>query len=159
NAWSNQITFIQFISVTGHLGISFWVVFTAALGVQAMRFKTRALALSTIASLLILPSLSLIYFASTTPAMASAEFIKVTVIQPNHDSYLDYGGLSGNNEVLDSLFSITKKVKTPDTDLIVWPENAIDRAENVDSFILRRISDSAKVWNINFIVGTGLSTV
>ena len=36
NAWANQISLIQYISITGHLGISFWVVITAALAYQAI---------------------------------------------------------------------------------------------------------------------------
>ncbi|MFV1884542.1 MAG: apolipoprotein N-acyltransferase [Balneola sp.] len=159
NGWSNQVSLIQFISVTGHLGISFWVVFTSALAVQAIRLRTRMLAISTIASLLLLPATSLIYFASTNPVEADSDPVHVAVIQPNHDSYEDYGGMSGPNEVLDSLFSITNKIRTDETELIVWPENAIDQAIRIDSYISNRIADSANGWNANLIVGTGLTVV
>ena len=158
NAWSNQISLIQFISITGHLGISFWVVLTSALAVQAIRFKTQKLALATIASLLLLPTISLIDFAIETPTSGSGETVNVTVVQPNHDSYLTYGGMSGNREVLDSLFVVTEKHRFPDTDLVIWPENAIDVAVYMNSMTTNRIVDSAMAWNTNFIVGTGLYT-
>lgn len=158
NAWSNQISLIQFISVTGHLGISFWVVFTSALAVQTLRYKTKKLALISVASLLIFPTISLVQFAVEVPLSHIEEPINVTVIQPNHDSYEDYGGMSGPAEVLDSLFSITNKIRTEETDLIVWPENAIDRPMYMDSHAVSRMADSTRSWNTNLIVGTGLIT-
>ena len=159
NGWSNQISLIQYISVTGHLGISFWVVFTSAMAVQAMRLKTHATAWATIAALLILPTASLIDFAIETPVAKNQDVVTVTVIQPNHDSYLSFGGMSGLSEATDSLFSITDKVRDPETRLVVWPENAIDIPIYMDSMTANRIADSAVSWNTNFIVGTGLYTV
>lgn len=156
NAWSDQIGIIQYISITGHLGITFWVVFTAALAYQTIRYRTKTLAITTIASLLILPSVSLIWFAIDTPEIDSGETTNVLVVQPNHDSYLDFGGMSGNGEVLDSLFSITTRFKTDDTELIVWPENAIDNAVRMNSYTVQRIADSARTWNTGFIVGAGV---
>ncbi len=158
NAWSNQISLIQFISVTGHIGISFWVVFTAAIAVQALKYRTRILAISTITSLLLLPAASLIYFATNNPIDGELDTVSVTVIQPNHDSYANYGGMSGPSEVLDSLFMLTKKIKKNDTDLVVWPENAIDRPIYMESRTAGRIADSAQSWKTNFIIGTGLVT-
>ncbi len=159
NAWSNQISLIQFISITGHLGISFWVVLTSALAVQAFRFRTRFLAISTTISLLLLPLVSLIYFGITNPVETDSDPVSVAVIQPNHDSYENYGGMSGVSEVLDSLFSITQTVRTDDTELIVWPENAIDQATRIGNYVSTRIADSANSWNTNLLIGTGLTIV
>ncbi len=158
NAWSNQISLVQFISVTGHLGISFWVVFTSALAVQSLKIKSQKLAFSTITALLVLPAISLIYFAVTNPLQGELDSVNVTVIQPNHDSYESYGGMSGPSEVLDSLFSLTNKIRTDESDLIVWPENSIDRPIYMSSITSNRIVDSARAWNTNFILGTGLIT-
>ncbi len=157
NAWSNQISLIQFISVTGHLGITFWVVFTSALAVQAFKLRTKRLSVFTISSLLILPVASLIYFGATTPIDNDSDPVEVTVIQPNHDSYENYGGMSGISEVLDSLYSITNKIRTEETELIVWPENAIDQAMRIGGYVSSRIADSSKAWNTNLLVGTGLT--
>jgi len=158
NAWAKQISLIQYISVTGHLGITFWVVITAAISYQAIKISKKPLATGAIAALLVLPGGSLIYFAIDEPVEANSEAISVSVIQPNHDSYYDFGGMSGNTEVLDSLFSITKKTRTEETKLVVWPENAIDRAVLMESVHVNRIADSAASWNVSLIVGTGLIT-
>ncbi len=159
NAWAKQISLIQYISITGHLGITFWVVFTAAISYQAIKSAKKKHAYYAIASLLTLPTLSLIYFAIDEPLSPDQDSISVTVIQPNHDSYLDYGGMSGNREVVDSLFSITEKYYSDETSLIVWPENAIESAIVMDSRHLNRIADSARTWEKNFIVGSGLITL
>ena len=37
NAWANQVSLIQYISATGHLGISFWVIFTSSLAFLAIK--------------------------------------------------------------------------------------------------------------------------
>ncbi len=159
NAWAKQISLIQYISITGHLGITFWVTLTAAIAYQAIKTSNKNYAISATAILLALPLASLLFFALDKPVYSDATLIPVTVIQPNHDSYLEYGGLSGNDEVIDSLFSITVRTKTPETKLIVWPENAIENAVLMNSRHLQRIADSARVWNTNFIVGTGLYTL
>lgn len=158
NAWSNQVSLIQYISITGHLGITFWVLFTSALAYKAFQLKTKKLVITTIVALLILPSASLISFGIDVPVSLNSETVQVSVIQPNHDSYEDYGGMSGPIEVLDSLFSITERTRLENTQLIVWPENAIDRPIRMESRTSSRISDSAKVWGVNFIVGSGLFT-
>ncbi len=159
NAWSNHVSLIQYISITGHLGISLWVVFVAALSVQTLKCRTRTLLVGTVASLLTLPLLSLIYFGWNTLPSNHESTTKVAVIQPNHDSYLDYGGMSGAYEVLDSLFSISERTLTEETELIIWPENAIDKPILFDSYTSQRIADSARAWNTDFIVGTGLLTL
>lgn len=158
NAWSNQVSLIQYISITGHLGISFWVVFSSALAYKAFQLKTNTIAFAAIAAFLILPSASLIYFALDTPSLENSETIEVTVIQPNHDSYEDYGGMRSAGEVLDSLFSLSNRTKSDDAQLIIWPENAIDKPIQMASRTTTRISDSAKVWGTDFIVGSGLFT-
>ncbi len=159
NAWAKQISLIQYISITGHIGITFWVVFTAAIAYRAIISGKQKHAIYATISLLALPLLSLIYFAIDEPLEPNSEAISVTVIQPNHDSYLEYGGMSGNREVVDSLFSLTENLVSADTDLIVWPENAIESAVLKESIHLQRIADSAKAWNTNFIVGTGFIQV
>lgn len=159
NAWANQISLIQYISITGHLGISFWVVLTAALAYQAFRHQNKQVGLAAISLFLLLPLGSLVYFGIDQPVLSSEQNVAVTVIQPNHDSYEDFGGMSGNREVLDSLFSITTKVISPESELIVWPENALDRAIQINSYEVTRIADSARTWNTNFIVGGGFYTL
>ena len=159
NAWANQISLIQFISITGHLGITFWVVITAALAYQALVYKQKMVAIAALVIFLGIPLASLIYFGINKPVPASPETVHITVAQPNHDSYEPYGGMRSNREVLDSLFAVTTSVLDSNTDLIVWPENALDRALYLDSYEINRIADSARAWQTNFIVGTGLVTL
>ena len=159
NAWSSRIMLIQYISITGHLGITFWVVFTSAIGYQAIRSTNKIYTYYTLAALVLFPSFSILVFILDKPLETNEEFIAVTVIQPNHDSYQNYGGMSGTREVIDSLMSISKKSIADKSQLIVWPENSIDAALRMDSRHTYRIADSALSWNTNFIVGSGLFTI
>ncbi len=154
NAWSNFTPIIQYISVTGHLGITFWVILSSALLHQYLKRKESPIAIISGAVFLIFPLLSLFgYFGKGEEADSYTE---VAIIQPNHDSYQRYGGMSGMAEVVDSLFSITEKTITENTGLIVWPENAIEGQIYLNSGISRQISNAALRWNSAFIVGTGL---
>ena len=155
NAWANQIALIQYISATGHLGITFWVVFTSALAYLALKDKNKALALAATFALLLPSGVSLMMFLNSTQPPAS-KTTSVAVIQPNHDSYQPNGGMDNHWVLMDNLFNITNKVRTEDTELIVWPENAIDAAIYLNSQTAQMISDSAKSWNSSFIAGAGL---
>jgi len=158
NAWANQIALIQYISATGHLGITFWVVFTSALAYLALKEKNQTLALAATFALLLPSGVSLLMFLSSTEAPAT-NTTRVAVIQPNHDSYQSNGGFGSHAVLIDSLFSITNKIRTDDTDLIVWPENAVDAGIYMNSRTAFMISDSAKKWNSSIIGGTGLFTL
>lgn len=155
NGWANQISLIQYISVTGFLGISFWVVLTASLMYQAFKLRTRTVAVSAVSVFLIFPLISFLMFESKD-SFNSSDRTEVAVIQPNHDSYQSYGGMNSLEEVMDSLLSLSARVITSDTKLIVWPENAIDDAIYLNSNTTKRMSDSAQAWNSYFIAGTGL---
>lgn len=155
NAWANYTGIIQYISITGHLGISFWVVLTAALAYQALHLKRRSLFYMMSAVLLIFPIWSFLLYDNVSEPEPSSS-THVAIIQPNHDSYQDYGGMNDLTEVVDSLFALTERTRTNDTELIVWPENGIDGYITMDSRTAHRLADSAQAWNTSFIVGTGL---
>lgn len=157
NAWSNQISLIQYISVTGHLGISFWVVLTASLTALYLSRKKKHLAWSALAVFILLPALSLLQFnLKSGSEVDSDNSTEIAIIQPNHDSYQNYGGMSGLEEVVDSLFVLAERVIKPETELIIWPENAIDDVIQPAGRTARRIADSARSWNTDFILGTSL---
>jgi apolipoprotein N-acyltransferase len=156
NAWSNWIGIIQYISVTGFLGISFWVVLTSALIYQLLLKKDRRLLYTTLVAFILFPVWSMVLFNLNEVETDPKDKVEVAIIQPNHDSYQDYGGMSGLAEVMDSLMSLTESTITPETELVIWPENAIDGAIFSKSRTANRLSDSARSWNTNFIVGTGL---
>lgn len=154
NGWSNWIGIIQYISITGFLGISFWVVLSSALAYQAIQHKDRALYYTTLVVFLAFPITSFFMF-QRVPEPDTDEGFEVAVIQPNHDSYQPLGGMKNIHEVMDSLFSITEKTITEKTELVIWPENAIDDYITLQSHIAQRVADSARAWNTDFIVGTG----
>ena len=114
-----------------------------------------------ILSIVLPPLISMISFGLTSKELQKSKGnqIEVVVVQPNYDSYQDFGGMSGTEEVLDSLFSLSLVQKKSETELIVWPENAIDKPIQMDSWHARRVADSARVWQTNFIIGTGLYTL
>jgi len=155
NAWSNQIALIQYISSTGHLGITFWVVFTSALAYLALKDNNRTLALVATFSLLLPSGMSLMMLLNSTEPPAS-EVTSVAVIQPNHDSYQPNGGMANHQVLMKSLFDLTNEIKAEDTDLIIWPENATDAALYMYSRSSIMLSDSAKKWNASIIAGSGL---
>ena len=163
NAWANHISVIQYISITGHLGISFWVVFGSFLCAHWLQIPNKkALNTALLVLIFVLPPLaSLISFGVSSQELQElkGESIGVVVVQPNHDSYQDYGGMSGAEEVLDSLFNLSSVHRNRETELIVWPENAIDKPIQMDSWHAKRIADSARTWQTNFIIGTGLFTL
>jgi apolipoprotein N-acyltransferase len=156
NAWANWVGIIQYISVTGFLGISFWVILSAALTYQFILHSKKQVMYAAIGVFIFFPAWSFILYSSGEINSESQEAVEVAIIQPNHDSYQDYGGMSGLSEVVDSLFSLTSRTITENTNLIVWPENAVDGAMFSSSATAQRIADSAKVWDTNFIFGTGL---
>ncbi|MFN1836083.1 apolipoprotein N-acyltransferase [Balneola sp. MJW-20] len=154
NAWANYISLIQYISVTGHLGITLWVVLTAALLYRGIEFSDRSFTLSALFIFILFPAVSFISFQVNEASEASGSTL-VTVVQPNHDSYQDFGGMSGIQEVMDSLFSETERHLEENTELIIWPENAIDKAIYPQGYEENRIADSARSWNSPILTGTG----
>ncbi|MDR9418767.1 apolipoprotein N-acyltransferase [Gracilimonas sp.] len=157
NAWANWIGIIQYISITGFLGISFWVVLSSALAYQLIIHKKKHIAYSALTVFLIFPISSLFLYEDYEPLNeTSDDTVQAAIIQPNHDSYMSYGGMSGLHEVMDSLIALSYRTKTPSTDLIIWPENAIDDYIFTNSAAAQRVADSARAWNTSFIAGTGL---
>lgn len=156
NGWSNWISIIQYISVTGFLGISFWVILTSALTYQFILHKEKTIQYAAIGVFLFFPAWSFLLYSGSEFSSVSQDPVEVAIIQPNHDSYQDYSGMSGLTEVVDSLSALTSRTITPNTQLIIWPENAIDGAIFSESRISFQIADSVRSWNIPLITGTGL---
>ncbi|SMO40352.1 apolipoprotein N-acyltransferase [Gracilimonas mengyeensis] len=155
NAWANWTGIIQYISITGFLGISFWVMLTSALTYQFIQHQQKRLLYAAVGVFLIFPIWSFLMYEEV-PEDLGNDTVEVAIIQPNHDSYQDFGGMSGLNEVVDSLFALSERTITPQTDVVIWPENAIDGYIFTNSPTAARIADSARSWNTGFLVGTGL---
>lgn len=153
NAWSNLTGAIQYISVTGVWGISFWVVFTAALTYQYIQTKSKYLLKSSLLIFLVFPVFSVL--AMIVSVSPEGEPVEVVIVQPNSDSYTDYGGMDSLDELLSKLLRLTGDAVSNDTDVVIWPENAVDSSLTLNNGFTRRIQDSLKVWNTDLITGTG----
>jgi apolipoprotein N-acyltransferase len=155
NAWSNLTGVIQYISYTGVFGISFWVVFTSALFYAFIKeSKNRRLIITAVTVLLIFPLFSML--SMMTMNYADEQKLEVTIVQPNSDSYQRYGGEASLNALIDKLLRLSNEARTEETDVIIWPENAVDTSLRVTSPQFDVIKDSLQSWNTSLITGFGL---
>ncbi|NBC67214.1 MAG: apolipoprotein N-acyltransferase, partial [Bacteroidetes bacterium] len=154
NAWSNLIGVIQYISYTGVLGISFWVVFTSALFYAYIKSNNRKLLITSVSVLLLFPLLSML--SLLTMEYADEEKIEVTIVQPNSDSYRRYGGEASLDALLNKLLRLSNEARTEETDVIIWPENAVDAFLPLSDNHYNVMQDSVQSWQTNLIAGTGL---
>lgn len=159
NAWANVPELIQYISFTGYWGISFWVLFASALAFQVIKqdIPSTKIVLGVVLFAFPLWSISISLFISPTQADNHHE---VVVVQPNFDSYQQYGGFSSPQPAHDHLLNLTDSVRTQQTKLVVWPENAIQAdMTNRDSYsdiaidTKMLLTKKAKQWNATLLTG------
>ncbi|MEL7834961.1 apolipoprotein N-acyltransferase [Fodinibius sp. Rm-B-1B1-1] len=149
NAWANMPQLVQYISVTGYWGISFWVIFATALCHQYLKKPKQSTRFVAIAVLLIFPLWSIL-ISALGKATESKETHEVVVVQPNFDSYESNGGFPSARQANSHLLSLTDSVITDKTNLIVWPENAVqNQVLNIDGY--RPASDQAKNQLTNYV--------
>lgn len=159
NAWSTFTSLIQYISVTGVMGVSAWAMLVTTLGYQAIQHRSKSLSYSAIALVIILPVISLIQLS--TLSLKSNKTVEVVTVQPNFNTYKQYGGFATPQQALSLLLNLSDSARTPDTDLILWPENGIypyitDRKNprHMVRVTKQRIFSKAKNWNTVIIGGT-----
>lgn len=154
NGWSNQTTVIQYISVTGVLGISFWIVAASALFYRSISNQSRFILYCAVAVLLIFPIFSMI--SSLSMPDENGESLVVAIVQPNSDSYDEpYGGHATLDDLLTKILMQTGTVVSDETDVIIWPENAIMGSLPMQNRYFNRIRDSLRVWETELITGSG----
>ena len=142
NAWANVPSLVQYISVTGYWGISFWVILTTALAYQYLQKPRQSTKVALICILLLFPawSISISFLGSETDHEQTHEAV---VVQPNFDSYKPNGGFNSAQQANNHLLSLTDSVITENTQLIVWPENAVqNKIFNIEGY--RGFSDRTK---------------
>jgi apolipoprotein N-acyltransferase len=154
NGWSNLTGLVQYISITGVFGISFWVVFTAALMASYLQKPDKKMLTASVISFFLMPLLSVLMFFGVSER--EGEPLEVAIVQPNSDSYIRFGGLPSLDALLEKLLTLSDEARTDQTDVILWPENAIDSSLPANSPYFERIRDSLSVWNTQLITGTGL---
>ena len=154
NGWSNLTSVIQFISVTGVFGISFWVILTAFLCYHWLVQPERKHLIYTLAAFFIFPIWSI--FSLTQIESDESRPVEVAIVQPNTDSYQSLGGHPNLESLIEHLLRLSNEARSEQTDLIIWPENAIASNLIIDSPFFDRVKDSLNVWETNLIAGTGL---
>ena len=159
NAWANVPNLVQYISITGFWGISLWVVLSASLIYQAIKTTDKRMSFISGVFVVSLPLLSLIMLLGDSPH-GSSKTQEVVVVQPNFDSYQPYGGFSDASDATDHLLQLSDSLRSPNTQLIVWPENAIQAdISNLDTFGNRtnstkiRLRQQAESWKTSVIGG------
>lgn len=159
NAWANVPQLVQYISVTGYWGISFWVIFTTALCYQYLRNPKPTTKFATVGLLLIFPLWSVLISVLGNETEAD-ETHEVVVTQPNFDSYESNGGFPTARQANSHLISLTDSVITDETNLIVWPENAVqNQILNIDGYrtasdrTIKRLTSYAQKQQATLITG------
>lgn len=153
NAWANLTGVIQYISVTGVWGISFWVVFVAALSYHAIATASKPVLKSAVLIFFAFPLFSVLAMISIQQPHDKP--FHVTIVQPNSDSYQQFGGLGSLDNLVTHLLTLSGEARTDSTKLIIWPENALDAALTISSPQVSRVRDSLRVWDTELISGTG----
>jgi apolipoprotein N-acyltransferase len=159
NAWANTPLLVQYISVTGYWGVSFWVLLCAALAFQLYKKPQQSMRMALGIVIFLFPVWSL-GMALFSGSRHSEEKQEVVVVQPNFDSYLPNGGYDNSLEATHHLLRLTDSVRTPATQLVVWPENAIqtnmfnvDSYSNISTETKKMLFAKAKDWNATIISG------
>lgn len=155
NAWSNHTALIQYISWTGVFGISFWMVGSAALFYAWLVESSRKYLIIFFSFLFLFPLLSLLNLSGAEPE--NSEPIEVVIVQPDSDSYMQFGGHGSIDELMRKLITLSDSARSENTDIIIWPENAVDTFLTENSPVISAISDSMRAWNTSLITGSGFA--
>lgn len=154
NGWSNLTYLIQFISVTGVFGISFWVVLTAYFCYNWLVQPEKQNLYVLLTVLLIFPLWSIIMFTQIKTNGSSP--VEVAIVQPNTDSYQSLGGHPSLQSLIGHLLDLSGQARSDQTDVIIWPENAIASTLMIENPYFDRINDSLRVWETTLITGAGI---
>jgi apolipoprotein N-acyltransferase len=142
---------IQFASVTGLLGVSFWVVLVNVLVLELLTGKSRARAKYAVVLLVVL----IVPFAHGALAMReepTGPTMRVAVLQPNipGETKWDPAYKSLSFDVLEKL---SRMAATEGPDLIVWPETAAPSYLLMEPDDLARVSGLARELAVPILTG------
>lgn len=148
NTFATAPWLVQWISVTGMLGITFWVVLAAWMLYRSAPWT------ALLPVLLLPPAGSLLIYTSHDPD--PVDRIEVAIMQPNYDSYLHLSGYPDALTPLGELLDLTDDTITPQTRAIFWPENAIKAliVQDYPGEADRIIRQYVRQWNIPLIAGS-----
>lgn len=161
NAWANQPWAYQYVSYTGVLGLSAWLVWTSLafrnyiFHVGEKRTNKRFVFLLSLLLPLLLSTSLWVYRSQFSPIEDQNDQIRVLLIQPNHDSYAPYNGYTNYQESLDALIDLTEEHLESNPDVIYWPENALDPfiTNQGANIYERQVQRAVNRWNTPLISG------
>ncbi len=148
NSFATAPWLVQYISLTGMLGITFWIVLSAWL----LYSKTPRYVILLV--LLVPPAGSLIRYAVHQPE--PVDEIEVLIMQPNYDSYLHLSGYPDVITPLEELLELTSDAITPGTRAVFWPENSIKAliVQGYPGESDRLIRKYVRNWDVPLIAGS-----
>lgn len=156
NSFSTQTWAVQYISITGPWGITFWIIFVAYACYEWVQDRQNRYKLGTSLGALMLPPLI------SMVMLFSVDFSGVTrnvlVLQPNFDSYKENYGFENDQKAFEHIAKLTSdslRARPGTIDLILWPENAINPAfRNYASHPIEdQIFDSVGIWQTQLLLG------
>jgi len=154
NAFSSFPPIIQFISFTGVLGLSLWILVITSLLYLFLKQREKKIGLALI-SVFVFPIVISVFQTAFYTSPENQSTLNVAILQPNYDSYQSNSGFNSEEEAIDDLIAFASK-HAKGSDLIVWPENGFEGSSYPHSFLHRRLKDSARVWDAALIGGLTL---
>jgi apolipoprotein N-acyltransferase len=142
---------IQYASITGNYGVSFWIACLNLIIYLTVKYKKRiGLAISIFAILIILPY---IYGSLVMSEKIGKNDIRIALLQGDidpkvkwDDRFLDYN--------IQTFVDMSKESAKEDVDLIVWPETAAPCYLAYESIYMNKIQATSDSLNIPLLVGT-----
>ena len=158
NSFANAILLIQYVSITGVMGVSFWIVITSSLWYDWDRSETtfpRGLRMNVISLFIILIPIVFSVLKYFTERQVPDSHIEVVVTQPNFDSYLPNAGYNDIHLALEEIIELSDSLVTPNTKMVIWPENALipDVHGKTYQYPSNRLREVAANWNATLITG------
>lgn len=154
NAFAPFPSIIQWISVTGVLGLSLWVLLITALLYLFLKEREQKVGYALTAVFAFPIIISVIQLISYSAPENQPE-LDVAILQPNYDSYQTNSGFATEEDAIDDLILYASE-QAKNSDLIIWPENGFEGSSYPHSFLHRRLKDSARVWDAALIGGLTL---
>jgi len=154
NAWSTLPGLIQYISITGIWGVSFWVVAVSVLFYHLIQYRTFKTELFTWSVFAAAPLFSLIILFTYQDKPDGISTVVIT--QPNYDTYDRLGGYSSPKRALEHTINLSDSLITDSTDAVFWPENAVRPAlyEHENDQLTSILRNQSTQWGVTIVTGT-----
>lgn len=161
NAWADQAWSYQYIRYTSVLGLSAWVSLGGIITHRWLFVRPspniKMVPLPMVLGIWALPLLASIsvYVIQKNSPHEAQEWVDILIIQPNHDSYATYNGYESYQQSLEDLLNQTEEALDAETDVVYWPENALDPyIVNIGKNTYeQQVQEAVDAWGIPLITG------